>query len=1162
MASGILSVDKAEENQHTVAAIMVALASKGDAADSHQPATRSITATFVGRELELEELRSALPDEVRARGRFFLVCGEPGIGKTRLVEELASEAVGLGIRVLWGRCWEGGGAPAFWPWLQILRACLRGPGTDLLRAQPLRHLRELAQILPEIDGLLGSSVNLSTVSASGEEDQEAARFRLHDAITSILKALASQQPMLLILEDIHAADLPTLRLLHFATHDLFDAPLTVMATYRQGEALANPLIADRIDQLGQNGQLLPLVALSRNDVQRFIAIAVGKVLPRVASAIYTATEGNAFFVTEILRVLVAERRLDEIDEEQLQAALPHRVRDAVQRHLDPLSEDTRQLLVAASVFGKEFDLAVLERVTPAGADHVQEPGSGLRDRLNAAIAAGVIVNGASADRFSFSHALVREALYSELPPARRGDLHRAAAAALESFWSTQGRPPFTELAHHYLAGATSADIADKAIHYSRLAGDQAMQCLAFEEARLHYQHALECIERWHGDLTDAGIETRRGELLQALAWAHRQSGDSDQASQVFLRVTQLAREIGAVELFAQAATDLEPFQVGSLSTRQVALLEEALRMLPPGDSPQRARTLATLATALYQSPDIERRDTMSRAAVDMARRLGDPHVLSHALRCRELAIWVPELLDERVEAAREHLALALRLGDLTMIRQMYVWQVLGAFEHGDIAEVERAKAGYEHVEGADREPLYQWIGANWRTALALTHGRFAEAEELANQSLTIGIAVQREYALAAYSAQLLVARYEQGRCRDYLETLEAALLQAPDQRAEVPAILALAYAESGRLSEARQQFEQLAVSDFGAVPKDLNWLAIMVMLASVCSTLRDRERAEKLHQLLIPFAARVAIISTAVASWGAVARFLGLLSTTLERWDEAIAHFEEAEQRHAAMQAPSLLARTRLEHAETLLRAGRPPSETKQLLQQVLLEARHLDLPVLAHRATTMLDALAAFPPDRDVAVEATIPPKEIRTCFLREGEMWTLSFEGVTVRFKHARGFSLLALLLRHAGTEIHALELLNQESPASDSPLPPSDAGEIIDLKAQADYKRRLREIQEELQEAKEFHDRGRIETLQEEQHHLTQELSRGLGLGGRERRANSAAERARINVTRSISLALKRIAEHHEPLARHLQRTVRTGSFCIYAPDPRAPIDWEVG
>ncbi len=967
--------------------------------------------------------------------------------------------------------------------------------------------------------------------------------------------------MLLILEDIHAADLPTLRLLHFATHDLFDAPLTVIATYRPGEALANPLIADPIDKLGQNGQLLPLVALSRSDVQRFIAIAVGKVLPRVASAIYTATEGNAFFVTEILRVLVAERRLDKIDEEQLQAALPHRVRDAVQRHLDPLSEDTRQLLVAASVFGKEFDLPVLERVTPVGSEHLQEPGFGLRDRLSGAIAAGVIVAGASGDRFSFSHALVREALYAELPPAKRSDLHRAAAVALESFWSTQGRPPFTELAHHYLAGATSADAADKAIHYSRLAGDQAMQCLAFEEARLHYQHALECIERWHEEFTGTGNEARRGELLQALAWAHRQSGDSDQASQVFLRVTQLAREIGAVELFAQAAVDLEPFQVGSLSTRQVALLEEALRMLPPGDSPSRARTLATLATALYKSPDIGRREAMSRTAVDMARRLGDPHVLSHALRCRELAIWVPELLDERVEAAREHLTLALRLGDTTMIRQMFVWQVLGAFEHGDMDEVERAKAAYERVEGSEREPLYNWIGSNWRTALALIHGRFGEAEELANQSLGIGVAVQREYAFAAYSAQLLVARYEQGRCRDFLETLEAPLLQAPEQRAEVPAILALAYAESGRLTEARQQFEQLAVGDFVAVPKDLNWLAIMVMLASVCSTLRDRERAENLYQLLLPFAQRVAIISTAVASWGAVARFLGLLSTTLERWDEAITHFEEAERRHTAMHAPSLLARTRLEHAEALLRAGRTPTETRQLLQQSLEAAQHHDLPALAHRATTMLDALAAFPPDREAARKTDLPQQETKTCFVREGEMWTLSFEGVTVRFKHARGFSMLALLLRHPGAEIHALNLLNQESPANTSLLHPSDAGEILDPKAQADYKRRLREIREELREATEFHDSGRIEKLQNEQHQLTQELSRGLGLGGRERRAGSAAERARVNVTRSISLALKRIAEHHEPLARHFGRTVRTGSFCIYDPDPRAPIAWDV-
>jgi len=1146
---------------------MVALATKGDPGDvGGFGATRSITATFVGRERELDELRSGLPDVVHGRGRFFLLCGEPGIGKTRLVEELANEAVGLGIRVLWGRCWEAGGAPAFWPWLQILRACLRGGSSALVRQQPLRRLRELGQILPEIEAFLEGDAGVPVAPRdSPEADLEPARFRLHDAVSSFLKTLAMQQPMLLVLEDIHAADIPTLRLLHFLTHDLFDAPLTVIATYRSAEVLTNPAIATRIDELGQNAQLLPLGALSRGDVQRFLVHTVGKVLPRVANAIFTATEGNAFFVTEILRVLVAERRLDTVDEEQLQAALPHRVRDAVQRHLTPLPQETRELLSTAAVFGKDFDVAVLERVAPAAADSVQEPGSGVKDRLAAALAAGVIVNTAAGERFGFSHALVREALYTAIPIARRSELHRAAAAALESYWSSHGRPPFAELAHHYLAAATTAEIADKAIHYSRLAGDHAMQCLAFEEARLHYQHALECIERWYAEGTrDTEVEVRRGELLQALAWAHRQSGDSDQASQVFLRVTQLARDIGAVDLFARAAEDIEPFQVGSFSPRQVALLEEALQMLPPGDNPQRARALATLASALYHSHDLPRREQLSRAAVEMARRLGDPQVLSHTLRCRELAIWVPEYLDERVEAAREHLAVALSLNDTAMIRQMYVWQVLGAFEHGEIDDVERAMAAYEHVEGTEHEPMYRWIGANWRPALALLRGRFDEAEELANQCLSLGIGVRREHALAAYGAQLLVARIEQGRATDYLATLEAAMLESPEQRAEIPAILALAYAESGRLTEARQQFEKLTPSDFGIVPKDLNWVAIMVMLASVCSTLRDRERAPKLYKLLAPFAGRVAIISTAVASWGAVARFLGLLSTTLERWDEAEAHFEAAAAEHDAMQAPALLARTRVDHADMLLRAGRDLERARLLAQSGLEDAHRLGMPGLVQRAESLLEqsttlestAVAAAPA---LAAGDVVAP----TRFIREGDLWAVTFEGETARFKHARGFALIAHLLRHAGQEIHALDLLDLTDAKTAAVAPTrlhSDAGEMIDPEAKAAYKQRLRELREEMGEAEQFNDSGRVERLQDEIDYLTREISRAVGIGGRSRRAGSAAERARINVTRAIALALKKIHEQHQPLAQHLDRTLRTGTFCQYAPDPRAPIHWE--
>lgn len=1111
-----------------------------------QPQT--IAEAFVGRTRELEELRAGLPDIERNRGRFFLICGEPGVGKTRLVERLADEAAAGGILVHWGRCWEGGGAPAFWPWLQILRHCLRDVDeTWLRRAIDGRRRHDLAQILPEVE-----ADGAPAVRNLGDGETETARFQLHDAVATFLKAQARERMRLLVLEDVHAGDIPTLRLLHFVTHNLFDAPLSVVATYREAELLSQPALAERFGDLGYGAHKITLGGLTRLEVERFVTLTVGPIGSRVVDAIYTVTEGNPFFVTEVLRVLLAEHRLDGIREEQLQAVLPHRVREAVHRHLQPLPDSTRAVLAAASVFGKEFDVSLLQQAW----GHVEPPyrcqDVDTAAALAQAASAGVVVSSMP-ERFSFSHALVRDALHAALPVAQRCALHRAIAIAMETGWSASGQPPFAEIAHHYLAAASDVESAEKAIHYSRLAGDQEMKCLAFEGARAHYQRALECLERW-ADRNAPATRARRAELLQALAWAHRQSGDGEQASEMFFQVTQIARDSGAIDLFARAAIDLEAFQVGSYSPRWVALLEEALRLLPSGDSTTRALTMASLAAALYHSGQLEPREMLSRAAVEMARRLGDPPTLSKVLRLRELAIWVPEYLDERVANAREHMLLAQQLGDEPMMRQMVIWQFLGAFEHGVLAEIEAAVTAYWQIEGTDRDPMYHWVGSTWRPALALLHGELEAAEPLTQESLQLGMAVHRDLSLAAYGAQMLVLRLEQGRPDDYLATLEAALLQSPVERAEIPAILALAYAEAGRLDESRQQFERLAPQNFGGVPKDLNWLAITAMLAWVCHHLDDRERAITLRQLLAPFADRVTLISVGVATWGAVARFLGLLETTLKNWDAAARHFAAAAATHEGLRAPALLARTQIDHATMLVRAGRA-DEARPLLASGIDQARRLGMTGLVSRG----EALAAPHSVAPRPEPASRPGDGSPTRFARNGDLWNVAFEGHEIGIKHSRGLAQIAFLLRHPGQEVHVLDLLDA---TDDKPVArvASDAGEHLDAAARDAYRHRLQELRDELAEAEAWSDLGRSQSLQNEADFLARELGRAFGLSGRERRAGSASERARVSVTRTISRALQTIARHHPVLGQHLDRTLHTGTFCRYAPDPRTPIDWQ--
>ncbi|MEA2224134.1 MAG: eukaryotic-like serine/threonine-protein kinase, partial [Solirubrobacteraceae bacterium] len=569
------------------------------------------TGTLVGRDRELSELRQGLDNALAGRGRLFMVAGDPGVGKTALADAVGADAVAAGATVLWGRAWDGGGAPSYWPWLRILRklAAERDIAPALAALGPEATGR-LTRLIP---GLARAPEHLAgdgdVVADPGESD--AARFQLFDAITSLLRAAAAQGPIVLILDDLHGADHPSLLLLAFLAVHVRDSAILVIGTYREAEARLDPQLAATLGDIIRHGQRLPLRGLRERDVGEVVERVAGRRPPeRVVRAIHHATEGNPFFVDEVVRLLSAEGRLD--DAAQVAAVrIPDGVRETIRHRLEPLADRTLQLLYTAAVIGRDFRIDTLQRVSGC------EPAE-LDDALGEAVDTGVVAEKPSAlGSYGFSHGLIRETLYDDLGPQRRSQLHREVGLALEELYSADPEPRIAELAHHFFVAATAGEL-DKAIDYSVRAGERALALVAYEEASEHFERALQAF-----GLQERADVPRRCDLLLALGAAQSRAGDSRAARETFLRAAGLARKLGAPDRLARAAlgygAGMGGFEFGRVDDGLVALLSEVREALGPQDSPLLARVLGRLATELYYSDRSEERVALGEQAVAMAR---------------------------------------------------------------------------------------------------------------------------------------------------------------------------------------------------------------------------------------------------------------------------------------------------------------------------------------------------------------------------------------------------------------------------------------------------------------------------------------------------------------------------------------------------------------
>jgi eukaryotic-like serine/threonine-protein kinase len=323
---------------------------------------------FVGRERELAELRAGLDDVSAGHGRLFLLSGEPGIGKTRLAEEISNEASARGMRVVWGRCWEGGGAPAYWPFIQILRGYIADRDGEDLEALLGSGASEIARLIPEIKLSLPSLVETKATT-----DAESARFLLFDAVATLLKNVARRGPLLLVVDDLHDADQPSLQMLRFVARQTKDVRMLIVGTYRDAEVRQSPELATLIGDLIREGRTISIAGLSQAEVGEFIELSsVKKADDKLVADLYHATDGNPLFVDGVVRLLAAEGKLARTGFDGSAFKIPDGVRESIRRRLAALSDEAKSLLSIASAIGDEFEMRLLERVSRRSPEQIVE----------------------------------------------------------------------------------------------------------------------------------------------------------------------------------------------------------------------------------------------------------------------------------------------------------------------------------------------------------------------------------------------------------------------------------------------------------------------------------------------------------------------------------------------------------------------------------------------------------------------------------------------------------------------------------------------------------------------------------------------------------------------------------------------------------------------
>ena len=864
---------------------------------------------FVGRESELVTLRSLVPWADGEGRRIVLIGGEAGSGKSRLVREFAGVAAESGANVLYGAC-------------------------DAVVHPPYGPFVEALGELP---------------AGAGAADPDTERHRLHTAVADLLERAGLDKPVVLVLEDAHWADAPTLGLLRHLARAGGQARLLLVATFRDTETDMPEALSELLADLRRSDDVmrLRLGGLSGDDVTELIRRAAGGEEPvaGVAETIADTTNGNPFLVCELWRSLVDAGAVEvwggcvRLTRPLEELAAPESVREVVARRLARLRPATADLLELAATAGSEFELDVLRPLADAE----------LLPALDEAVASGMIEELPTRGlAYRFTHELVRRSLYDGLSAVRRAELHLRVGETLER----SGARSVADLAHHFAAAAPFGGI-ERAVEYNVRAARAASEGLDFDAAAERLGVALEL------GVTEPA---ERAELLLELGTARHRAGRAVDALAAFAEAAELGESLGDAELLARAAIGYEEACWRPVIADQLAvgLLERAAEAL--GDEPSQLRVgvLGGLARALEIRGRHARGAEARDDAVAMARRLGDQHALARVLVG---SYWdrgtrsQPDILAMLTEARD----IAYALGDDELRTEAMNWRVSSFLALFSMESARREVVAVREMADTTAQPFHLHVAEHSGSAIALCEGRLAEAEAMAERSHEWSRLLTGRDASGVYGIQMFGVRREQGRLAELAPVVRMLASRGGAWRPGMASLLT----ELGMEAEARGELARIASEGLDEFRVSL-WLASLTYLTDAAAALDDEAMAALLYAELLPHEGTNMLIGHMVACYGAADRHLGMLAATLGEWERAESHFERAMELNTRLGARTWMAHTAYEHGRMLLRQGRDRRDRAgELLGEAARLADEIGMPALLGRIRSLgAPRPVAGPPD------------------------------------------------------------------------------------------------------------------------------------------------------------------------------------------------------
>ena len=1016
---------------------------------------------FVGRSEPLARLvsayGSATADISAASGTpLVLVTGEAGIGKTALLRRFVAAAEAAGATVAWGTSWDDEQAPAWWPWTEALR--------QLVSARPG------IAVPPTVVALLSDQ----PVAPPDDPGAVGGRLRLLGDVGRLLSLASVQAPVVVVLDDLQWSDLSTLDLLRFLVRRPAGGRLLIVGGHRPGEARGE--VAAALAELAMTAELIPLQMLNRDEVGELVrSLAGADGVERWSAVVHSRSTGHPFFARELCRLLMSGGDPAEV---------PPAVREVILRRLDALSPASSDLLATAAVAGPQPSVDLLADITGRTSAEVQE-------QVDEGVLAGAFVQGPHGP--VFGHDLYRESVLSTLPAVRRAEVHRRVVDALLAR-RRRGVPVAPgDLARHATAalsgGAAGLDVQD-VVGWAREAAD-------LEEVRFAFVEAAALLERVRRAATRAGVDLAaadRVDLLVAESDLRLKAGDAPGAHALLEEAWSLVLTLDDAALTGSVALGLDRCGARFAMPREhlLGVLESARAALEGTGVAAEAEVTAALARQLQHSvpADRPRARPLADAAVEAARRLGEPTTLASCLLAQHDSLWTPGTAQRRVAIAQEIAGLARVGGDRERHAQALLLTANAQLESGS-PSFRATLQEYLAVSRMLRQPRHDYLVRTREAALALLDGDIERGDRLSAEAAELGHQVgENDTGNVRMSQRLEVVRALGGP-----EELRAMATEAIDWWVGAPAhahaVAAGFLAKAGDLDACRRELDTVLALDDWRADRSYLWSVFVGQVAAAAIAVRDLDLCRRLVDDLRPLRSACAVNGALVCFMGAHAHHLGLLQVALG--DRA--------------------------------GAGRMLTEALRIHQR--LGARVWE----AETAAALRELEAG-----GVSMQ-------------QKGGVWEIAFAGHAGAVRHSKGLQDLAFLVARPGVDVPALDLMGAADP---SPGPGSTADPVLDRTALAAYRSRLADLDDELAAAQHDRDRGRADRASTEREQLLSELRRSTRPGGSSRGwDNRDAERARKAVSARIRDAISRIDAVLPELATHLDRSVTTGMACRYEP-----------